>query len=227
MAIFGRSKKSKGTTSQHRRDPKYSSQAKLHDRYTHDAQTSHYSYQQNPNTSNGSSNASSVQWPNQHQPIHITQNFLIAPPLPERPNKSCNAISRLNLGSVSDLLVGNASEYIPSGRQCNVPVPSGTQLLNQSAALCDVISSKFDAIIELIDGERFSRDKRDPLAMEPRHLPGREQGLDTSRALVGYGQSNSTTNHHHTSPNIRTTLATKVDFYKNSRLPNNLRPMKL
>lgn len=36
-----------------------------------------------------------------------------------------------------------------------------TEYLNRGAALCDLISTKLDTVITLIDGERFSGDERE------------------------------------------------------------------
>jgi hypothetical protein len=223
MAIFGRSKKSRETTSQPRRDPKYTSQPQLHDHYIKDDTANPYNRPQGPITSQSYSNGSTLHSSNHYQPIHITQNFLIAPPLPERPNKS---LSHLNLGSVSNLLTANFSDRIPAERRCNIPVPSGTQLLNQSAALCDVLSSTFDGIVALLDGDIFGGNGKVSTNAGNAYVD-QNQTQDTSRALVAYGQPSVRTNYYQAPPVVGNTLATKVSLYANSRLPPNLRPMKL
>lgn len=38
---------------------------------------------------------------------------------------------------------------------------SCTEYLNRGVALCDLISTKLDSVITLIDGERFSGDERE------------------------------------------------------------------
>jgi hypothetical protein len=225
MPIFGRSKKSKETTSR-RRDPKYTSRAKLQDEYVNDAQANPYNRQQASKSSQNVYNAQSMNMPNQYQPIQITQNFLITPPLPERPNKPYSSTSRLNLGSVSNILAGNISDRTPGGQRCNVPVPCGTQLLNQTAALCDGLSSTFDDIIALIDGANSREGEQNSYNDEPRRLE-QNPASDNSRALVGYGKSNGKSNNYYAAPNLKTTLASKVNLYANSRLPPNLKPMKL
>ena len=223
MAIFGRSKKSKETTPQRRRDRRYPSQVKLQEQYVQDAQANSHAHQQGPYSSHGFYNASPMHSPYQYQPINITQNFLVAPPLPERSDKLFASTSRLNLESATNLLTSNCS-----GRrqQCNVPVPSGTQLLNQTAALCDVVSSTFDDIIALIDCDRLNEGATSPAIHEPLRID-QNPYPDTSRALVGYGKSNDKSDHHYVSPSLGMTLASKVNLYANSRLPLNLRPMKL
>jgi hypothetical protein len=224
MAIFGQSKKSKETTSQRRRELKSSSQPQLPSQYIQNDQSNPYNRPQGASSSQSYNSASSMHSSNYYQPVHITQNFLIAPPLPPRLNQS---ISRLNLGSVSNHLSGNVSDYIPGGQRCNIPVPSGTQLLNQSAALCDVLSSTFDDIVALLDGDRFPGNGNDTTNALPPYS-NQNQNPDTSRALVAYGQPNGRTNYQQGSPVVvGNTLATKVNLYANSRLPPNLKPMKL
>lgn len=104
-----------------------------------------------------------------------------------------------------------------------------TQYLNQSAALCDLISSKFDNIITLIDGEQFSGDERELTVLSPPQPMWQQQQEETGctdRAL-GKGKSKGMVNNSVSSALTSTNYFAKVHLYANSRLPPNLRPLKL
>tara|TARA_R110002003_G_scaffold116_9_gene10127 strand:- start:5713 stop:7302 length:1590 start_codon:yes stop_codon:yes gene_type:complete len=97
------------------------------------------------------------------------------------------------------------------------------QALCHGAALCDMISSKFDAVINSIDGERFSGQEQDLLIYEnqQQYSPGsspppaemRGQVPNPAHAMCG-GDRGS--NHF-----------SKVWLYSNSRLPPHLPPFKV
>jgi hypothetical protein len=92
-----------------------------------------------------------------------------------------------------------------------------TQYLNQGAALCDRISSKFDAVITCIDEEKFSGDERDlriqQYQADPQHVYP-ESSRSTSQTVAT--SASTSTNHF-----------AKVWSYSNSRLPPYLPPLKL
>ncbi|RDL38200.1 Uncharacterized protein BP5553_05633 [Venustampulla echinocandica] len=238
MAIFGnlkpKSKKSKQAFPEPRPQnvPIRQSQHLLPDSHR-DIRPPNGSYNdQRPNTSHVFGNSPPQHWtPQNYQPVHITQNFIIAPPLPERPHKPSNNISKLNLNSVSNLLAGNVPEYIPGAQIFNNGVPAGTQYLNQAAALCELISSKFDTVITRIDGGNFSGDERElavgpPLPMRPQELP-QELPQDTNRSAVKSGKSKGMVNNSVSSAIAGTNYFAKVSLYANSRLPPNLPPLKV
>ncbi|KAF2026937.1 alpha/beta-hydrolase [Setomelanomma holmii] len=97
------------------------------------------------------------------------------------------------------------------------------QALCHGAALCDIISSKFDAVINSIDGERFSGQEQDLLIYENSHKTSpssspppaepRGQAHNPAHAMCG-GDRGS--NHF-----------SKVWLYSNSRLPPHLPPFKV
>jgi hypothetical protein len=230
MAIFGRSKKSKQTTAQPLNPLAYPSQANLQGLYGTTPQQSWSDGQQNPNASQvygtPQLQASAIWLAPQNQPIHITQNLYLAPPLPERPQKLGNSTSKLNVSSVSNLLDQGVPQYVPGAKYINNGVPSGTQNLNQEAALCDLISSKFDTVITLIDGDNFSGDERELAVYEPPQ-PMWPQEQESDRALMKSGKSKGMVNNSVSTALISRNYFEKVNLYANSRLPPNLPPMKL
>lgn len=233
MTIFGKpkSKKAKGKEPRPHNVPIAQSQHHLPDTHR-DSRHPNSHIDQRPNTSHGFGNSPPQHWtPPNHQPVHITQNFIIAPPLPNRPHKSGNNISRLNLNSVSNLLAGNVPEYIPGAQIFNDGVPAGTQYLNQAAALCEVISSKFDAVITRIDGGSFSGDERELAVLgAPPNAPPmwqQEQSQDTDRSAATKGKSKGMVNNSVSSAMSGTNYFAKVNLYANSRLPPNFPPLKV
>lgn len=97
------------------------------------------------------------------------------------------------------------------------------QTLCQGAALCDVISSKFDAVITSIDDDKFSGKEEDlkiygdapqqPGRLSP--LPGRRKDTAEDQVYEALGGDKGS-NHF-----------AKVWLYSNSRLPPHLPPFKV
>ena len=105
----------------------------------------------------------------------------------------------------------------------------GAQQLNEGMALCELISSKFNTVITLIDGGRFSGDERE-LVVYPPPQPAWQQEQQDS----GYrdkdlfkGKSKGVVNNKISTALVSTNYFAKVNLYANSRLPANLPPMKL
>jgi len=230
MAIFGRSKKGKQTTSSEHLAYPYPSQGNLQGQYSNAPQQNWSNNLQKPNPSQvyGSQNfqGSAIYLPPQPQQINITQNLFLAPPLPERPKKSGNTISKLNLSSVNNLL---EQGLVTSTNYVNTGVQAGANYLNQEAALCTLISSKFDTIITLIDGDKFSGDERELAVYQaPRPIWQQEQEPGTTdRGLMKSGKSKGMVNNSISSALTSANYFAKVNLYANSRLPPNLPPLKL
>jgi hypothetical protein len=91
------------------------------------------------------------------------------------------------------------------------------QYLHQGAALCDRISSKFDAVITCMDEERFSGDERD-LRIQQYPADHQYTYTDSSRNTSQAVSVPASTSTNHFS---------KVWSYSNSRLPPYLPPLKL
>ncbi|KAF2434409.1 alpha/beta-hydrolase [Tothia fuscella] len=92
-----------------------------------------------------------------------------------------------------------------------------TQYLNQGAALCDRISSKFDSVITCMDEEKFSGDERDLQIYQPGSGP-HQVYADSSRSTSQTVSTIASTSTNHFA---------KVWSYSNSRLPPYLPPLKL
>ncbi|TVY30155.1 hypothetical protein LHYA1_G001137 [Lachnellula hyalina] len=220
MAIFGKSKKSKQKTSQPQNPLAYPSRTDLHAPNRNIPQQSWSDNQNNDPQSNGTPQlqASAIWLAPQNQPVPITQN--LPPLLPERPHRPGNTISRLNLSSMSNLLDQGVPQYVPGARYINNGGLAGTQYLNQGAALCDLISSKFDTVITLIDGDKFNGDEGEFVV----HQAAQQmwpQAQESDRSLMRSG------NHSVSNALIGANYFDKVNLYANSRLPPNLPPMKL
>lgn len=237
MAIFGRSKKSKQTTSPLHPPSNFYQQPNFQAQYANESTPSWTYVEQRPNTSHGQQQPHSQTqgWliapiPPQYQPVLVPQNYLVPPPLPQRPGNQGGNNSSLKLGSVSNLL---ADEVYDSGTRFiqNGVTPlymQTTQYLTQGAALCDVISSKFDAVITLIDGERFSGDERELAVMvPPQPMLQQEQEPRITERGFGNGKSKGMVNNSVSSALTSTNYFAKVHLYANSRLPPNFSPMKL
>lgn len=231
MAIFGKSKKNQATTSPPQQFyPDFNSQPAFQGPYGDESQSNHGYINQRPSTSHGHGRpqgwaASSPPY----QPIYVTQNYIL-PPKPHQTSKSTGAISRLNLGSVGDLLATDLTPAIPCVKKFNDGLSTwqrqGTQYLNQGAALVDSISSKFDAIITQIDGERFSGDEQE-LVIYEQTSPMWQQERSFTEAQHAKGKSKGMVDRSMSSALVSTNYFAKVHLYANSRLPPDLPPMKL
>lgn len=127
------------------------------------------------------------------------------------------------------------SQFLDSrGRSC--------QALNSGAALCDIISSKLDAIITSIDDERFSGTEQDlqfPSAAHDAYhgAVGAQYSADAaarSRGMFGTNLSPANANSLTTINSVNgaggrrgSNHFAKVWLYTNSRLPPHLPPFKV
>ncbi|KUJ19174.1 alpha/beta-hydrolase [Mollisia scopiformis] len=189
--------------------------------------------QQQPNTSRGNEPPSSQGWlvapiPPQYQPVFVQQSY--SPPVPQRPQQS-GVVSKYKLGSVTNLLAGNGSglavgQFIHSG--ISPLYQQGTQYVDQGAVLCELIASKFDNVITLIDGGRFSGDERELVVYPPpQPMLQQEQEAGYAERGVSKGKSKGMVNNSVSSALTSTNYFAKVNLYANSRLPPNLPPLKL
>ncbi|KAH7075996.1 Alpha/Beta hydrolase protein [Paraphoma chrysanthemicola] len=135
---------------------------------------------------------------------------------------------RMAAKSCADLRNGTAKSATKITTNCierptHAVAMKSMQALCHGAALCDMISSKFDAVINSIDGERFSGQEQDLLIYEnqqqtspsssPPPAEPRGQPPNPAHAMCG-GDRGS--NHF-----------SKVWLYSNSRLPPHLPPFKV
>lgn len=175
----------------------------------------------------------------QQQPILIQNNYLLTHAAPQPKGKVGNKVDKLASASVANLpsfLQGDLPNCIPGAQLFNSGVAEwqreGVQYLNQGAALSDLISSRFDSVLTLIDSDRFGRDEqqlaelnvgeqgqepepgtRDLAVMNPRHTSN-TRAID--RGPQGIGKAVSTTD-----------VFTKWKLYSNSTVPGSLTPVKL
>lgn len=106
------------------------------------------------------------------------------------------------------------------------------QTLCKGAALCDIISSKFDSVITSIDEEKFSGKEQDLIIYDnqqqhdqqpqpPQHAPAVRPPIEESKVQDS----------HHVDPNLGERKGwnhfSKVWLYANSRLPAYLPPFKV
>ena len=131
------------------------------------------------------------------------------------------------------MLNGDVPACVPGAKYFNNGVPplysQGAQYVDQGVGLCDLISSKFDAVITLIDGERFSGDERELAVVTPPH-PMWQQEQEKSGYTekgIGKGKSKGMVNNSVSTALTSTNYFAKVNLYANSRLPLDLPPMKL
>lgn len=112
----------------------------------------------------------------------------------------------------------------------------GTQLLNQSAALYDQISDRFNDVMTLIDGDQYKGNEKDLFAWQP---PSQAPPHPTSvvksgeKGLAKTKQKSKTKDQ----PKGQTTAVAasvissnffaKVELYANSKLPLDLPPLRL
>ncbi|KAK3359428.1 Alpha/Beta hydrolase protein [Lasiosphaeria hispida] len=170
-------------------------------------------------------------------PIVVNQHhYYLGPPPTQsesgRSQASNEPPTKLNLGSVLDM----AKEMCP-GNEIIRSLDSelqvcGTQLLNQSAALVDQISDRFNDVMTLIDGDRYVGNERDLFAWQTAQS-------SQSASSVGSASPKTTSKKPKTKdhPKGQTTAVAasvisgsffaKVELYTNSKLPMDLPPLKL
>lgn len=107
----------------------------------------------------------------------------------------------------------------------------GTQLLNQGAAGCDQIWSKFNNVMTLIDGNMVNGDEEDLFMYESSLLPS-DRPAQSSRGLGGPPRKGVKDTPKGHSAAVASSLVSKgyfskVELYANSKLPLNLPPLKL
>lgn len=158
--------------------------------------------------------------------------FASPPPVKPREKDSCqeqcDKLDRMATKSYADLRDGAcksatrlATTYIE--KPTNAVAMKSMQALCHGAALYDAINNKFDAVINSIDGNRFSGQEQDLMIYENAQQKSsshslatgefRNQGPNHARQMVGTGKGS---NHF-----------SKVWLYSNSRLPQHLPPFKV
>ncbi|KAJ8068287.1 hypothetical protein OCU04_003850 [Sclerotinia nivalis] len=162
-------------------------------------------------------------------PRYQPHTAMAPPPLPPR-----NGVAMMNFRSVTNLLTETSMNDLP----CMAAINNGVAIMShqtmhhyrQTSALYDTLSSKLCAVVTSIDEERFSGDDReltvpqhyDPVLQEEKQLETTSRDLmlrsKKSNVNVKDGKSAETT---------YTNYFSKVHDYANSRLPMDLKPMRL
>ncbi|KAH8879567.1 alpha/beta-hydrolase [Thozetella sp. PMI_491] len=182
--------------------------------------------------------------PYQQPPIIVNQHYYITPqgpPVPpRRPHTSSGPFSKAALASVVNL----ADDMMPAA---NFPqlfddgLPSWhgykTRLVNQSAALCDQISSRFGNVMTLIDRDGYEGNEKDLFVCRPGwQWPEAPTSVapSTEKAPARKTGKSAPTKDH---PKGQTTAVAasvlsgdyfaKVELYANSKLPMKLPPLDL
>ncbi|RFU29973.1 hypothetical protein B7463_g6361, partial [Scytalidium lignicola] len=165
-----------------------------------------------------------------YQPVFIPQNYILPPPLPARPARSGCVMANM-FNSVTNLLL---DEPHASGGPLTLWQPHDTQYPNQGPQLCDLISSKFNAVITSIDGGKFSGDENELAVFQPpqQTSPGyyyQEQNDSNTRSKdIGKEKRRGISDAQPSTVTITTgNYFKKVNHYANSRLSENLPPLKL
>ncbi|KAF7897789.1 uncharacterized protein EAF01_008755 [Botrytis porri] len=163
-------------------------------------------------------------------PPRYQPHTLMAPPLlPPR-----NGVALMNLRSVTNLLTETSFNDLP----CVAAINNGVAVMSQqtvhhyhqTTALYDTLSSKLCAVVTSIDEERFSGDDRELTV--PQHYDSvwqEEKELETTSRDLFLRSKKSKANLKtiKSSETTHTNYFSKVHAYANSRLPMDLKPMRL
>lgn len=168
---------------------------------------------------------------------------LLFPPeqtsLPQRPHRSCHPPSHTSLSTLRTPFPQPAtvngfqiasSNAIPSRTAISSEHPVNNVFLQQQQpspeavayeALRDLVSSKFEAVITSIDGERFGGDEQE-LVIEDDTLSGIRGGWGFGSRQVSQGANRAIS-----TAVVGTNYFAKANLYANSRLAPNLPPLQL
>lgn len=168
--------------------------------------------------------------------------YLNAPPShqvtsnPHYGGSGCATLGKLKLGSAVDL----ANELVPAylmrpAFDDGLPRwhSQASQLLNQGAAMYDQISSRFNDIMTLVDGNRFDGNEKELFTYQP--MPATPPSVTSQPVVTERGMPKKS--NRKDAPKGQTTAVAsslisgsyfaKVELYANSRLPMDLPPLRL
>jgi hypothetical protein len=171
---------------------------------------------QRPTTSDG---------PPQYQPALGQEN--LARPRTRKHKKLSHSLSKLNLSSVTNLLTSIVPESNEGDQMFNYGLPACQQQeAMEEPTLRSIISAKFNSIVTLIDGEKFSGDEA-YFSLSQSNLPiWQQQEAGFTAQEISNGFSKEAANNaklEFSSGNY----FSKVYLYANSRLQRSLPPLKL
>ena len=146
----------------------------------------------------------------------------------------------MNLSSVVDLADSMLpAANIPQLFDDGLPVwhGYGSRLVNQSAAVCDQISTRFGNLMTLIDRDGYQGDEKDLFLCRPGWQLASTNSGSSNGSDAGPPMKTSTKNQSKDHPKGQTTAVAasvlsgdyfaKVELYANSKLPMKLPPMDL
>ncbi len=149
----------------------------------------------------------------------------------------------MNLSSVVDLADSMLpAANIPQLFDDGLPVwhGYGSRLVNQSAALCDQISTRFGNLMTLIDRDGYQGDEKDLFLCRPgwqQPIASTNGSSSSNSSDAGPPMKTSTKNQSKDHPKGQTTAVAasvlsgdyfaKVELYANSKLPMKLPPLDL
>jgi hypothetical protein len=229
MAIFGKSKKGNQTTTLPPTQPAPIRNPQSSHQYlaATSPQSNLYYPDQRPQTAGGYGFPQPQEWraaqpyqydisQNNSEPIYMPQS---------RPR----FLGKFSAASVTNLLAAGSLTEVVQSKQQGAAVFDNCLQQRDPVDLCDLISSKFNAVITLIDGEKFSGDERELVVFQPPApvwQQEQERTGSTDRALFK-GKSKGAVNNQISTALVSTNYFAKVNLYANSRLPPNLPPLKL
>ncbi|KAF2852718.1 alpha/beta-hydrolase [Plenodomus tracheiphilus IPT5] len=178
------------------------------------------------------------------QPLvsHASQSTIrFAPAPPQKPNdgpfrEQWDRMDRMAAKSYTNLrdsagktVTKMTANYIE--RPTHMVAMKSMQTLCKGAALCDIISSKFDAVITSIDDEKFSGKEQDLIIYDDQPQPPQQQQPQQQPAVSPpLGESRGPKSNY-VNPNLGeqkgSNYFSKVWLYSNSRLPPHLPPFKV
>jgi hypothetical protein len=171
---------------------------------------------------------------------HPSSNSTLNLPQPHQPNsaKSKSSLNRIDqafrqasqsVNNLQDTLTGRGCTstadllHHPAHtlEQSSNLISRTTAAMNSGAALCDIISSKLDAVITSMDGEEFSGNEQDLVVYDnpPSTSSPSTSPIESSRALNPLGPTSSRV--------VAANHFQKVWLYANSRLPPHMPPFKV
>lgn len=184
--------------------------------------------------------------PQQRPPIVIQNNYLLAPGpyRPRTPNGNSNIKQRSGLAGLASASMSNLANYlqqdVPSfvpGAQIfnNLPLArQGAQYIDESTALYDAISSKFDEVLTLLDGEDYhnqdAQGRMSTVNVQPwqtkQHSPPPQSEQRTRGNLQVGRHSNGRQNTSSHANQARTAVGSSIlmsDLYRKTQLYSNSR----
>ena len=173
------------------------------------------------------------------QPIVVNQYYLHSPPAPSTgalvARKSLGTLNKFG-DSMANLTNDVVADVIPQIYDDSLTAwqTYGTQVVNQTAAMVDQISSRLNHIMTMIDGEKITGHERDLFTYHP--PPAGQPSQPTLRLPPGKspapkGKKGDKHPKGQTSAVVSAVVSggyfSKVELYTNSKLPRDFPPLKL